>query len=111
MSNQVGVSGSLVEQVGLIVRVDGAYGHPVDAASEQGLDDALLIGDPFAGHLHLGVGGKFGSRGFDSFGGDSPKGTNAIGDERRFGGWPPVVARRYRHRRQKSRQGTKGTFS
>ena len=85
VSDQVGVSGGLVEQIGLIVRVNGAYGHAVDAAGQQGLDDALLVGDPFAGHLHLSVGGKFGGRGFHSFGGNGPKGTNAIGDESDLG--------------------------
>ena len=85
MGEQVGVSGGLVEQVGLIVRVDGAYGHAVDAAGQQGLDDALLIGDPFAGHLHLSVGGKLGSSSLNSFGGNSPKRTNAVGDESDLG--------------------------
>ena len=58
---------------------------------QQGLDNALLVGDPFAGHLHLSIGGKFSGSGFDSFGGNGPKGANAIGDKSDLG-----IGRRFR---------------
>ena len=37
-----------VEQVELVVWIDGANCYAIDAAREQGLNDALLIGDAFA---------------------------------------------------------------
>ena len=57
-----------------MIGIDGTDGDAVDAAGQERLDDALLVGDALAGHLHFGVGVKF-------LGGDRPERTDAIGDE------------------------------
>ena len=60
-----------------MIGIDGTDGDAVDAAGHERLDDALLVGDALAGHLHFGVGVKF----LGALGGDRSERTDAIGDE------------------------------
>ena len=81
MGDEVGVGSGLVEEVGLVIGIDGTDGDAVDAAGQERLDDALLVGDALAGHLHFGVGVKFLGGLCDALGGDRSERTDAIGDE------------------------------
>ena len=81
MGDQQRLLGDTIEEGGLVDRIDGTDGDPVDPFDHQVLDDSLLICKSIGGHVEGGGDADLGGGILDALACEDPEVGDSVGDE------------------------------